>query len=94
MDHRGQFDGQKWWNDLMNNRTRAALAHLPPMERKLQYKQERERQEKLYRQERDAKKRAKRQKNKERQLNKLGGLTEKGPSEPVAAPQESVPEQK
>lgn len=94
---RGHFDGQRWWNQLIATRTNAALAHLPPEERKLRYGAERKKQEALYRKERDEKKRAKIQRNKERQRvnlerqrQKEEHLTEKAQPEQPATPLESI----
>lgn len=96
---RGNFDGQRWWKQLINTRTNEALAHLPPAERKLRYGAEHKRQEALYRQERNAKKLAqiqrnkeRQQKNQERQRQKEEHLTEKAQPEQAATPQASTPD--
>ena len=54
-----RFNGQQWMEQLIRQRTNAALAGLPPAERRLRHDEERKRQEAIYRQERDEKRRAK-----------------------------------
>ncbi len=54
-----RFNGQQWMEQLIRQRTNAALAGLPPAERRLRHDEERKRQEAIYRQERDEKRRVK-----------------------------------
>ena len=54
-----RFNGQQWMEQLIRQRTNAALAGLPPAERRLRHDEERKRQEAVYRQERDEKRRVK-----------------------------------
>ena len=54
-----RFNGQQWMEQLICQRTNAALAGLPPAERRLRHDEERKRQEAIYRQERDEKRRVK-----------------------------------
>lgn len=54
-----RFNGQQWMEQLIRQRTNAALAGLPPEERRLRHDEERKRQEAIYRQERDEKRRVK-----------------------------------
>ncbi len=54
-----RFNGQQWMEQLIRQRTNAALAGLPPAERRLRHDEERKRQEAIYRQERDEKRRIK-----------------------------------
>ena len=54
-----RFNGQQWMEQLIRQRTNAALASLPPAERRLRHDEERKRQEAIYRQERDEKRRVK-----------------------------------
>lgn len=54
-----RFNGQQWMEQLIRQRTNAALAGLPPAERRLRHDEERKRQEAMYRQERDEKRRVK-----------------------------------
>lgn len=54
-----RFNGQQWMEQLIRQRTNAALAGLPPAERRLRHDEERKRQEAIYRQERDGKRRVK-----------------------------------
>lgn len=54
-----RFNGQQWMEQLIRQRTNAALAGLPPAERRLRHNEERKRQEAIYRQERDEKRRVK-----------------------------------
>lgn len=54
-----RFNGQQWMEQLIRQRTNAALAGLPPAERRLRHDEERKWQEAIYRQERDEKRRVK-----------------------------------
>ena len=54
-----RFNGHQWMEQLIRQRTNAALAGLPPAERRLRHDEERKRQEAIYRQERDEKRRVK-----------------------------------
>lgn len=54
-----RFNGQQWMEQSIRQRTNAALAGLPPAERRLRHDEERKRQEAIYRQERDEKRRVK-----------------------------------
>ena len=54
-----RFNGQQWMEQLIRQRTNAALAGLPPAERRLRHDEERKRQDAIYRQERDEKRRVK-----------------------------------
>lgn len=54
-----RFNGQQWMEQLIRQHTNAALAGLPPAERRLRHDEERKRQEAIYRQERDEKRRVK-----------------------------------
>lgn len=54
-----RFNGQQWMEQLIRQRTNAALAGLPPAERRLRHDEERKRQAAIYRQERDEKRRIK-----------------------------------
>ena len=54
-----RFNGQQWMEQLIRQRANAALAGLPPAERRLRHDEERKRQEAIYRQERDEKRRVK-----------------------------------
>ena len=49
---RNNFDGQRWLEELLKERTRAAPERFPARERYLHYNQEYKRQEELYKQER------------------------------------------
>ena len=55
---RNNFDGQQWREKVIRTRVNAALADLPPLERRLRYDEEYKRQTAIYEQERDEKKRA------------------------------------
>ena len=49
---RNRFDGQRWIENIIKERTREALERFPARERYLHYNQEYKRQEELYKQER------------------------------------------
>ena len=49
---RNNFNGQRWLENIIKERTRAALERFPARERYLHYNQEYKRQEELYKQER------------------------------------------
>lgn len=52
---RNNFDGQQWREKVIRTRVNAALADLPPLERRLRYGEEYKRQINLFRQEHAAK---------------------------------------
>ena len=49
---RNNFNGQRWLENIIKERTRAALERFPARERYLHYNQEYKQQEELYKQER------------------------------------------
>ena len=60
---RNNFDGQRWVENIIKERTRAALERFPARERYLHYNQEYKRQEELYKQERAKRDRIRKERN-------------------------------
>ena len=63
---RNNFNGQRWLEGILKERTRAALERFPVRERYLHYNQEYKRQEELYKQERAERDRARKERNEQR----------------------------
>lgn len=64
---RNNFDGQQWREKVIRTRVNAALADLPPLERRLRYDEEYKRQTAIYEQERAEKLRARKERNAQRE---------------------------
>ena len=64
---RNNFNGQHWVENIIKERTRAALERFPASERYLHYNQEYKRQEELYKQERAERDRVRKEQRKQRQ---------------------------
>ena len=63
---RNNFNGQHWVENIIKERTRAALERFPASERYLHYNQEYKRQEELYKQERAERDRVRKERNEQR----------------------------
>ena len=63
---RNRFDGQRWIENIIKERTSAALVRFPARERYLYYNQEYKRQEELYKQERAERDRVRKERNEQR----------------------------
>lgn len=63
---RNNFNGQLWVENIIKERTRAALERFPARERYLHYNQEYKRQEELYKQERAKRDRIRKERNEQR----------------------------
>ena len=63
---RNNFNGQHWVENIIKERTRAALERFPARERYLHYNQEYNRQEELYKQERAERDRIRKERNEQR----------------------------
>ena len=63
---RNNFNGQHWVENIIKERTRAALERFPARERYLYYNQEYKRQEELYKQERAERDRIRKERNEQR----------------------------
>ena len=63
---RNNFNGQRWLENIIKERTRAALERFPARERYLHYNQEYKRQEELYKQERAERDRVRKERNEQR----------------------------
>ena len=63
---RNNFDGQRWVENIIKERTREALERFPARERYLHYNQEYKRQEELYKQERAKRDRIRKERNEQR----------------------------
>ena len=83
---RNNFDGQQWREKVIRTRVNAALADLPPLERRLRYDEEYKRQTLIYNQERDAKKRAKKERYEQRMRKQAEARNQKSAAKaPVTA---------
>ena len=60
---RNNFNGQRWLENIIKERTREALERFPARERYLHYNQEYKRQEELYKQERAERDRVRKERN-------------------------------
>ena len=67
---RNNFNGQRWMENIIKERTRAALERFPARERHLHYNQEYKRQEALYKQERAERDRIRKERNARRSQKK------------------------
>lgn len=65
-DARNNFNGQRWLEGIIKERTREALERFPAHERYLYYNQEYKRQEELYKQERAERDRVRKERNEQR----------------------------
>ena len=63
---RNNFNGQRWVENIIKERTREALERFPARERYLYYNQEYKRQEELYKQERAERDRIRKERNEQR----------------------------
>ena len=63
---RNNFNGQRWVENIIKERTRVALERFPARERYLHYNQEYKRQEELYKQERAERDRVRKERNEQR----------------------------
>lgn len=83
---RNRFDGQRWIENIIKERTRAALERYPAGERRLHYNEEYKRQTLIYNQERDAKKRAKKERYEQRMRKQAEARNQKSAAKaPVTA---------
>ena len=83
---RNRFDGQRWIENIIKERTREALERFPARERYLHYNQEYKRQTLIYNQERDAKKRAKKERYEQRMRKQAEARNQKSAAKaPVTA---------
>ena len=72
---RNRFDGQRWIENIIKERTRAALERFPASERYLHYNQEYQRQEELYKQERAERDRVRKERNEQRNQRRAEART-------------------
>ena len=72
---RNRFDGQRWIENIIKERTRAALERFPARERYLHYNQEYNRQEELYKQERAERDRVRKERNEQRNQRRAEART-------------------
>lgn len=72
---RNRFDGQRWIENIIKERTRAALERFPARERYLYYNQEYKRQEELYKQERAERDRVRKERNEQRNQRRAEART-------------------
>ena len=72
---RNRFDGQRWIENIIKERTSAALVRFPARERYLYYNQEYKRQEELYKQERAERDRVRKERNEQRNQRRAEART-------------------
>ena len=72
---RNNFNGQHWVENIIKERTRAALEPFPASERYLHYNQEYKRQEELYKQERAERDRVRKERNEQRNQRRAEART-------------------
>ena len=72
---RNRFDGQRWIENIIKERTREALERFPARERYLHYNQEYKRQEELYKQERAERDRVRKERNEQRNQRRAEART-------------------
>ena len=72
---RNRFDGQRWVENIIKERTRAALERFPARERYLHYNQECKRQEELYKQERAERDCVRKERNEQRNQRRAEART-------------------
>ena len=72
---RNRFDGQRWIENIIKERTRAALERFPASERYLHNNQEYKRQEELYKQERAERDRVRKERNEQRNQRRAEART-------------------
>ena len=72
---RNNFNGQHWVENIIKERTRAALKRFPASERYLHYNQEYKRQEELYKQERAERDRIRKERNEQRNQHRAEART-------------------
>ena len=72
---RNRFDGQRWIENIIKERTREALERFPARERYLHYNQEYKRQEELYKQERAERDRVRKERNEQRNQRRADART-------------------
>ena len=75
---RNNFNGQRWLENIIKERTRAALERFPARERYLHYNQEYKRQEELYKQERAERDRIRKERNAQREKKRSAAAAKDG----------------
>lgn len=87
---RNNFDGQQWREKVIRTRVNAALADLPPLERRLRYDEEYKRQTAIYEQERDEKKRARQARNAQRKQRQAEARAKNAAKAPIKNESETL----
>ena len=72
---RNNFNGQRWLENIIKERTSAALVRFPARERYLHYNQEYKRQEELYKQERAERDCVRKERNEQRNQRRAEART-------------------
>ena len=80
---RDNFNGQRWLEDIIKERTRAALERFPARERYLHYNQEYKRQEELYKQERAERDRIRKERNEQRNQRRAEAKAKNAANTPI-----------
>ena len=87
---RNNFNGQHWVENIIKERTRAALERFPASERYLHYNQEYKRQEDLYKQERAERDRVRKERNEQRKQHQAEARAKNAAPAPVKNESETL----
>lgn len=87
---RNNFNGQHWVENIIKERTRAALERFPASERYLHYNQEYKRQEELYKQERAERDRVRKERNEQRKQRQAESRAKNAAPAPVKNESETL----
>lgn len=87
---RNNFNGQHWGENIIKERTRAALERFPTSERYLHYNQEYKRQEELYKQERAERDRVRKERNEQRKQRQAEARAKNAAPAPVKNESETL----
>ena len=87
---RNNFNGQHWVENIIKERTRAALERFPASERYLHYNQEYKRQEELYKQERAERDRVRKERNEQRKQRQAEARAKNAAKAPIKNESEAL----
>ena len=87
---RNNFNGQHWVENIIKERTRAALERFPARERYLHYNKEYKRQEELYKQERAERDRVRKERNEQRKQRQAEARAKNAAPAPVKNESETL----
>lgn len=87
---RNRFDGQRWIENIIKERTREALERFPARERYLHYNQEYKRQEELYKQECAERDRVRKERNEQRKQRQAEARAKNAATAPIKNESETL----